>query len=826
ILRTASGANSTFLSGLNSATIQAGGLVLDATTDVTIAQVLKGTGALVKSNSATVTLTGANTYTGNTKIEGGKLILQTGQNNATTVQVGNGTELVVNLKTAGSTLSVAGLDFNGASSLSFDFGTSANPTAPLIHATSLSVSNTVSVSIANGVLLTTGRIVLIDYDGTFSGDSLFTVGSLPTGMSASITNNTTDGSIDLIITGIPGFLWTGATDSRWNISTTTNWIDQQTASPSAFKEGFLTEFHDGAVTGLVNLEGIITPSFIIVSNDTLPYVWSGGGLTVSSLRKNGTNSLTRVESGADFITDIELNAGSLIVSNIQSATYATVLTDISAGTGTFVKQGPSALTITSTNSTYDGAFIISEGTIKAGADRALGSTNGGTIIANGATLDVNDFQPGFETVIVSGAGVGGAGAIVDTAPGAGSVDANLRDVRMVGDTTLGSPGNTRWDIRVRSGTGPGPGLQGNGFNLTKAGAGFVSIACQRSLTPTPYWDMNLGDVVVNAGTLALAESVTFGNATNHATNTITVNSGAALQLFDLGQTNPILRNIFITDANLNCHGGSAGSNVINSSISLTGAVNFKSDQATFIINGPIIGSGSLAFSAVEPGRLYLNGTNTYPGDTVVTNGGFGGTGSIAGNLVILGGTNSPGMNVGTFTVNGNAALGGTTFMELNRSQSPNSDRLVVGGNLTFAGTLSVVLGAGASAPQAGDVYTLFNKGGTGTFTSVTLPDLSALPGSLSWNTNNLTVNGTISVNGTVASPRIDGVGASGGIFSMSGTGGIEGNSYTILSATNVALPILNWTPLVTNVFGPGGTFGFTNSMDPSAPASFYVLRIP
>ncbi len=69
-------------------------------------------------------------------------------------------------------------------------------------------------------------------------------------------------------------------------------------------------------------------------------------------------------------------------------------------------------------------------------------------------------------------------------------------------------------------------------------------------------------------------------------------------------------------------------------------------------------------------------------------------------------------------------------MELNRSLSPNSDRLVVGGTLAFGGILQVVLGAGAPAPQAGDVYQLFNKGSSSAFTAISLPNLTgrAWPG--------------------------------------------------------------------------------------------------
>jgi hypothetical protein len=177
-------------------------------------------------------------------------------------------------------------------------------------------------------------------------------------------------------------------------------------------------------------------------------------------------------------------------------------------------------------------------------------------------------------------------------------------------------------------------------------------------------------------------------------------------------------------------------------------------------------------------------------------------------------------------VGGNATLAGTTLMELNRSQSPNSDLLVVGGTLTFGGALNVAFASGAAAPQAGDVYQLFSKGSASSFTSISLPNLSGYPGSLSWNTNDLTINGSISITGTAVPPTIDSVSASGGNFIFSGTGGIQGDTYYVLSSTDVALPIGNWTPVATNVFGSGGSFSYTNVINPGTPQTFFLLQVP
>jgi autotransporter-associated beta strand protein len=453
------------------------------------------------------------------------------------------------------------------------------------------------------------------------------------------------------------------------------------------------------------------------------------------------------------------------------------------------------------------------------ADRALGATTAGIIISNGATLDVNDFTPGPQPIVVSGAGTTGQGAIIDSTAGTG-VDTTSRNVTLAGDTVFGVPNGGRWDIRARSSTGPGPGLMGNGFNLTKVGSGTLSIACQRNIgAGTPYWNMNLGDVFVAAGSLAFAESLTLGNPLKQ----VVIYPGANLQLYDLNITNPFLRNITMTNASLTCGGGNVDTNIVNGSIALTGVNSIKPDQGVFILNGPIIGSGTLNMSANDPGRVFLNGANTFPGDLTVTNGTLGGTGSLAGNLVMLGGTNSPGYGgVGTFTVNGSVTLAGTTVMEIDRNASPNkSDQLVAGGALNFGGILQVVLGPGATAPQSGDVYQLFNKGGAGSFSAISVPTLGT---GQSWVTTNLGVNGSISVVGPANPPIITSVSVSGTSIVFSGTGGTQGNPFTVLSATNVLLSVTNWDVTATSTFGPGGSFSVTNAIAPGSRV--YRLRVP
>jgi hypothetical protein len=121
-----------------------------------------------------------------------------------------------------------------------------------------------------------------------------------------------------------------------------------------------------------------------------------------------------------------------------------------------------------------------------------------------------------------------------------------------------------------------------------------------------------------------------------------------------------------------------------------------------------------------------------------------GNGTLQGNLVLgANGQLMPGFSTGVLTVSGSAQLGGVTTMEISRGSTPSNDRLTAT-SITYGGNLIVTNIGGTLAP--GDSFQLFSGAISGTFASVTLPNLNCP--SLSWNTANLGVNGTISVTGT------------------------------------------------------------------------------
>jgi len=75
-------------------------------------------------------------------------------------------------------------------------------------------------------------------------------------------------------------------------------------------------------------------------------------------------------------------------------------------------------------------------------------------------------------------------------------------------------------------------------------------------------------------------------------------------------------------------------------------------------------------------------------------------------------------------------------------------------------------------------------------------------------------------------PQISNAQFQNGNFVLSGGGGTPGRPYYLLTSTNLALPLAQWTPILTNYFDGAGNFGCTNSIIPNAPQNFYLLQLP
>jgi autotransporter-associated beta strand protein len=74
-------------------------------------------------------------------------------------------------------------------------------------------------------------------------------------------------------------------------------------------------------------------------------------------------------------------------------------------------------------------------------------------------------------------------------------------------------------------------------------------------------------------------------------------------------------------------------------------------------------------------------------------------------------------------------------------------------------------------------------------------------------------------------PAIRNLTFTGGKLIFGGGGGIAGGNYAVLTSTNVAMPLNQWTSIATNSFDINGDFSFTNSPDPSLQQAYYLLRL-
>jgi hypothetical protein len=73
--------------------------------------------------------------------------------------------------------------------------------------------------------------------------------------------------------------------------------------------------------------------------------------------------------------------------------------------------------------------------------------------------------------------------------------------------------------------------------------------------------------------------------------------------------------------------------------------------------------------------------------------------------------------------------------------------------------------------------------------------------------------------------NIHGSAISSGSVTLNATGGAPNGSYTVLTSTNLASPIVTWTPITSGQFdGSGNLTGLSVTVDPTVDEQFYLLQ--
>jgi autotransporter-associated beta strand protein len=278
--------------------------------------------------------------------------------------------------------------------------------------------------------------------------------------------------------------------------------------------GGLVNFNGGSGNASMNL--LVNGGAVDVKGQTLAantwanLVASGSGAVL----KNSSATAASIGSGANAIW-IWDGAGNLTVdtsgNNLQIDSRITSSGQTTA-TG-LIKTGNNTLVLAGTND-YTGTTAINTGRIQVSSGSALGSTSGGTIVASGAQLLLNNVTVGNEALTISGTGLASGSSI------AGALRTSGNSTYQ-GKVTLGA------DARIFSGSGTsltldvasGDAIDLASYTLTVDGAGTHTVS--DAIVGTG------GLTKIGSGTTTLSGTNTYTGLTTVSAGTLAVNGSVA-----------------------------------------------------------------------------------------------------------------------------------------------------------------------------------------------------------------------------------------------------------------------------------------------------------
>ena len=374
--------------GVNVTNSSAGGTIDCQTFAGTVVAPINGVGGLTKLGSGTLTLSGANTYSGATTVSVGKLVTTTASIGAGSYSVANGATLNVKVSALGKTLTNSSLTLgtSAATTLEFDNGALANPTALIVTNNSVTLNGTVTVNVY-GSALSVGTIDLMGY-GSKSGSGSFTLGSLPPGVGATL--NDTGTKLQLVVTTAnTSLLWRGNVSSAWDIGNSANatWLGLPSSVSAYYVEsvqGGVPVTFDDTATGstAITLGVTVKPTSVTINNSSATYSLNGAGKIsgTAGLTKNGTGTFT-IGTSNDFSGNTTLNAGTLSLTGGNNRLPATTLALLRATTLDIGANSQSFANITVPNS--------STNTITGAAGSLTLTAAGYTLSQSNAVLDLS-----------------------------------------------------------------------------------------------------------------------------------------------------------------------------------------------------------------------------------------------------------------------------------------------------------------------------------------------------------------------------------------------------------------------------------------------------
>lgn len=660
----------------------------------------------------------------------------------------------------------------------------------------------------------------------------------------------------LTLTAPRNLIWAGANpDNAWD-HTELNFT--YLGSPTAFAEGDNVTFNDSSAN-----------TFLAISNDVIATTVSATG--TASYTLDGPNKITGVSQLVDS------SSGTLFIINANDYTGGTLVNNgatLSLGNGTGIKGSVTGTVTVSPSGTlnYSSLSASASGTINiqntlAGSGTVNFNDAAGATYATGLGLISSNFTgtiniQGFTRLHASDNNAGYAFGNGSTVNVPANTQAWLDRSGTAYNNTFNIAGNGWIGVTIPTGAI-------SIFGCTVSGP--VNLLADSRIGGTINGGTIVGQIAgafqlevygnVNSYILSLGPTNgpnTYGSTLVTSGAIRALNSGGispgALTVDLNGEVNVFGNNVTVASLNNGVNGAGV---IYNKSTATNGTLIVGTDGSSTAFSGvfgngasqPLgltkVGAGTLTLSAVNTntgnvtvngGTLALTGSGSFnnaakiivgsgafydvngAGGTLTLNSGqtLGGSGTVAGNVIAsAGSTIAPGSSVGTLTVAGNVSLGGSMTMELNRSLSPNSDRLVTsGGSITGGGTL-IATNIGP-ALQAGDTFQLFASGVSGITANLQTVDvLNAV--TYTWN-NNLATTGAITVQSVtpIASPTLNVV-QSGNSLSFSWSGPFKLQSQTNSLSVGVGS---NWGNY------PGGSTSPVNvTVNPANPTVFFRLSL-
>lgn len=602
-------------------------------------------GTLAKLGAGTLTLTGTNTYTGNTTVAAGKLVFvgpMTGAGNITVADsaalgiTANGTELMPSTLTLG-TSGGATLEFNELSSMT---------TAPLAPGT-IATAGTVTININSGTFTPGHSYPLIAWN-TGSAPAV-SLGILNGYIGALSTNGNT---IQVNISGT-AFTWTGGSNGNWDTTTTGNWM--QNGAPAVFANGGPALFDDSASLFNVTVNSSVLPTTITIDNETNAYsITSSGANNIggsANLTKSGSGTLALSGGANTYTGTTTVGGGTLAVGVLANGGSASDIGSAGSSSANWVLNG-GTLQYTGGGADVDRLFTLGTGggTIESSGSGALVLNGTGALgyLGNGPRgLTLTGGEADTNTLAANIADNGGATTLTkngtgtwvltgtNTYSGGTTIASGLLQVGAGGPSgALGSGNvvnNGAIDFNLTGTLTVNGAISGTG-SVTNDGSGTVILAGNNSYN---------GGTTINAGTLQLGNG---GGTGSLAGGVPIVDNG--LLIFDSSGTfsyngaisgtgNVIAKRGYTKAIGANSYSGwteiDSGATfvptennqgaIVSSVVTNNGTLRFMCYDTRQPYYGNVVGSGKVQMGAnnatYDAGEIVLAGTNTYTGGTYI-----------------------------------------------------------------------------------------------------------------------------------------------------------------------------------------------------------------